>query len=175
MYGLSFFIVLTAYLGGGFAAMRLAESVRAEAAGYFFMGQGFAEMMMSAVIKRMILMAGQAVFSIWMAGMPLSLCCGMVLQISMSLPWAAMVKNAEQGIFIALFMLPQALISLTAGTYGMAAGMGHFGQMMGEMRIRKSAEDKLREGLPAIRRMLIADILMLACIPPEVLCFMNIM
>jgi len=154
--------------------LRLEESIRMAAAGYVFAGDGFPAIVAGIAAKRLVLMMVQAFFCIRMAGVPISVLCGMLVQMSISLPWQCMINSELQGVFIVLLMLPLSLVYLLAGSYAMGSCLKHFERMCREIRIRKSAEDTLREGIRPIRGMLLADAAMLICVPIEVFFYMNI-
>ena len=174
LYGFSFFIILSAYLAGGMAALKLGEGSRGTASAFFFSGGAFRRIVWSVAGKRLVLMGVQAFFCIWMAGMPLSVFCGMLVQVSLSLPWWCMAESTAEGVFISVLTVLPSMVYLTAGTYAMKTAIAYFGKMLKERSISKSAVEKLREGMKPALRMLIADGLMLLCVPLEVFFFMNI-
>lgn len=174
LYGFSFFIILSAYLAGGMAALRLEETLRGATTMFFFSGNEYRLIVGSVVGKRLVLMGVQAFFCIWMAGMPFSVFCGMFVQISLSLPWWCMVQGTSGGMFISVLTLLPGMMYLLAGTYTMKISLAHFVKMVKERRVSKSAVEKLQEGIHPVLRMLAADGIMLVCVPIEVFFFMNI-
>ena len=174
LYGFSFFIILSAYLAGGMAALKLGEAERGAAAAFFFSGAEYWRIVSSVIGKRLVLMGVQAFFCIWMAGIPVSVFCGMIVQISLSLPWWCMAEGASECVFISVLTLLPSVVQLTAGTYAMKTAFVHFERMFKERRVRKSAVEKLQEGMYPALKMLAADGIMLMCVPVEVFFFMNI-
>lgn len=174
LYGLSFFVILVGYLAGGLTALRLEESAGAAAAGYFFRGNVFGAVLLRIVCIRLVLMIIQAFLHTWIVTTPLAAAVGMLLQVSISLPWWCAADRPERGVFIAVLTLPIMVLQMICAAAAAEKGMEHFCVLFREMRQRKSAEELLRGGLITARKMLPWDAGILLISAAEVYLYLNI-
>lgn len=173
LYALALFPAIAAFLGGGMAAAGLTDGQKQRIIAYFFHGGGYWQVVGNLMIKRFVCFGIQAFFCIWMMGLPVSVFGGMGAQISWSLPWVSMFRSAGQGFLLTAATLPVSMVHLLAGGYCFSVSLRYFRTLMGSIALRKSSVDILREGWIPMRKILLAGMAAMVCVPAEVAVYMN--
>lgn len=173
-YAAALFPVLTAFFAGGMAGLRLMDSAREGILRGMFHGETYWQIVFAVLWKRLAFLSIQALFSLWMAGLPISLAAGMCLQVSWSLVWFCRIRNVGQGILLMILLMPESIAQIMAGAYCMSVNLRYFAKLYREISMPKSAAEILREGSVPAGKILFVAIVYAACILPEVFIYLNI-